>query len=193
MGDMKLASQCSTEMTTGHVFIAVSLDGFIARRDGDIDWLENLDAENEDNGFAEMMASVDGLIMGRATFQKVLSFGEWVYEKPVVVMSRSLTQTDIPDHLKERVRLSRSTPKTLLGELDAEGWRRAYLDGGKVIQSFLSEGLIEDLWLTRAPVLIGEGLPLFGPVPHDTNLAHRDTRVFPSGLVSSKYRIVQGT
>jgi dihydrofolate reductase len=125
-------------MTTGHVFIAVSLDGFIARRDGDIDWLENQGGENEDNGFAEMMASVDGLIMGRATFQKVLSFGEWVYEKPVIVMSRSLTQSDVPDHLRGRVRLSNSTPKALMGELSAEGWARAYVDGGKVIQSFLS-------------------------------------------------------
>ncbi|MGI9505291.1 MAG: dihydrofolate reductase family protein, partial [Geminicoccaceae bacterium] len=117
-------------MTTGHVFIAVSLDGFIARRDGDIDWLENQGGENEDHGFAEMMASVDGLIMGGATFQKVLSFGEWIYEKPVIVMSRSLTQSDVPDHLIGRVRLSSSTPKALLDELNSEGWSRAYVDGG---------------------------------------------------------------
>ncbi len=180
-------------MTTGHVFIAVSLDGFIARRDGDIDWLENQGGENEDHGFAEMMASVDGLIMGRATFQKVLSLGEWIYEKPVIVMSQSLTQSDVPDHLRGRVRLSSSTPKALLDELNAEDWSRAYVDGGRLIQSFLSEGLIEDLWLTRIPILIGDGLPLFGPIPHDINLEHLDTKSFPSGLVSSKYRIVRST
>lgn len=178
-------------MTTGHVFIATSLDGFIARRDGDLDWLMKHGAEDEDHGYAAMMASVDGLIMGKGTFQKVLSFDQaWPYEKPVVVMSRSLKETDIPDHLSGRVRLSHSKPKTLMNALSAEGWRRAYVDGGKVIQSFLAEGLIEDILLTRIPTLIGEGLPLFGPVPHDIDLEHVETQSFPSGLVSSKYRVV---
>ena len=153
-------------MTTGHVFIATSLDGFIARRDGDLDWLLKYSAEGEDNGFAAMMASVDGLIMGKGTFQKVLSFDqEWPYEKPVVVMSRSLKDADIPDYLSGRVRLSDAMPKALMNQLSAEGWNRAYVDGGNVIQSFLAEGLIEDILLTRVPVLIGEGLSLFGPVP----------------------------
>ena len=178
-------------MTTGHVFIATSLDGFIARRDGDLDWLTKYSAEGEDHGFAAMMASVDGLIMGKGTFQKVLSFDQaWPYEKPVVVMSRSLKETDIPDHLSGQVRLSDATPKAVMNELSAEGWRRAYVDGGKLIQSFLAEGLIENIWLTRIPVLIGEGLSLFGPVPHDIELEHLETQSFPSGLVSSKYRVI---
>lgn len=178
-------------MTTGHVFIAASLDGFIARRDGDLDWLMKFSAEGEDHGYAAMMASVDGLIMGKGTFQKVLSFDQdWPYEKPVVVMSVSLKDTDIPAHLSGRVRLSDATPVALMKVLSAEGWNRAYVDGGKVIQSFLADGLIEDIWLTRIPILIGNGLSLFGPVPQDINFEHLETKSFPSGLVSSKYRVV---
>lgn len=176
-------------MTTGHVFIATSLDGFIARRDGSLDWLMKHSAEGEDHGFAAMMASVDGLIMGKGTFQQVLSFDEWPYEKPVVVMSRSLREADIPEALSGRVRLTTSTPRAIMAELSEEGWSRAYVDGGKVIQSFLAEGLIEDILLTRIPVLIGEGLPLFGSVPHDIELKHLGTQSFPSGMVSSKYQV----
>jgi dihydrofolate reductase len=179
-------------MTTGHVFIATSLDGFIARRDDDLDWLMKHSTEGEDHGFVAMMASVDGLIMGKGTFQQVLSFEQgWPYEKPVVVMSRSLREKDIPDHLSGRVRLSDATPKVLMNQLNTEGWNRAYVDGEKVIQSFLAEGLIEDILLTRIPILIGEGLSLFGPVPHDIDLEHLETQSFPSGMVSSKYRVIR--
>ncbi len=178
-------------MTTGHVFIAASLDGFIARSDGDLDWLMKFDTDGEDHGFDAMLASVEGLIMGRGTFEKVLSLGEWPYTKPVIVLSRSLKQSDLPDHLRGKVRLSDAAPKILMEQLDGEGWKRAYVDGGKVIQSFLREGLIADMLVTRVPVLIGEGLPLFGAVPQDISLRHLETKAFPSGLVSSKYRIVQ--
>ena len=180
-------------MTTGHVFIATSLDGFIARPDGDVDWLMKYVVEGEDNGYEAMMASVEGLVMGKGTFQKVLTFGDWSYKKPVVVMSRSLKEADIPDDLRGKVRLSDATPKALMNQLSAEGWNRAYVDGGRVIQSFLMEGLIEDMILTRVPILIGEGRPLFGSIPHDILLEHLETQTLPSGLVSSKYRVVLGT
>jgi len=178
-------------MTTGHVFIAASLDGFIARCDGDVDWLSKYVVEGEDNGYDAMMASVEGLIMGRSTFQKVLTFGEWSYSKPVVVLSRSLTDDDIPADLKRKVRLSDATPQALMNQLNAEGWKRAYVDGGMVIQSFLSAGLIENMIITRVPVLLGEGKPLFGTTPHDIELEHLETKSLPSGLVSSKYRVVR--
>ena len=177
-------------MTTGHVFIAASLDGFIARRDGNLDWLMKYNVEGEDLGYNAMMASVEGLIMGKGTFQKILSFGEWAFKKPVVVMSRSLKETDIPDHLDGKVRLSDAPPRALMNQLSTEGWSRVYVDGGKVIQSFLAEGLIKDILLTRVPILIGEGLPLFGAIPDDITLEHLETKSFPSGLVSSKYRVV---
>jgi dihydrofolate reductase len=178
-------------MTTGHIFIATSLDGLIARSDGSIDWLERPGLETEDHGFEEMMASVDGLIMGRGTYEKVLEFGEWPYEKPVIVLTRSLKAADIPKHLQNKLRFSVLPPKELMDELAAMGWKRAYVDGGKLIQSFLAAGLIEDMVITRIPVLIGTGRALFGAVPKDVELEHIETQSFKSGLVSSRYRVLK--
>ncbi len=178
-------------MTSGHIFIATSLDGYIAREDGSIDWLEVPGAELEDHGFAEMMASVDGLIMGRGTYEKVLEFGVWPYEKPVIVLTRSLKAADIPEHIKDKVSFRASDPAELMTDLAREGWIRAYVDGGRVIQSFLSVGLIKDMVLTRVPVLLGGGRPLFGALQGDIRLNHVETQSFPSGLVSSRYQIIE--
>lgn len=178
-------------MTTGHVFIAVSLDGFIARQDGDIDWLMKQQTADEDHGYDAFMASVDGVIMGRGSFEKVLTFDDWPYHKPVVVMSRTLNDADIPDHLRGKVQISGHEPGELMHDLADSGWAHAYIDGGKVIQSFLRAGLVSDITLTHIPILIGEGLPLFGRLDRDIDLEHLETRSFPSGLVSSKYRIQQ--
>lgn len=180
-------------MITGHVFIAASLDGFIARPDGAIDWLAKHSGDNEDYGYAAFMASVSGLVMGRGSFEKVLSFGDWPYQKPVAVMSRSLQPGDIPGALRDKVRLCRRSPAALMAQLQQEGRRRAYVDGGKIIQSFPADDLIEDMTITRVPVLLGDGLPLFARTPRDIEFEHMETRAFPSGLVSSRYRRVQKT
>ncbi|MGI9405614.1 MAG: dihydrofolate reductase family protein [Hyphomicrobiaceae bacterium] len=190
LGDIirRNASWVST-MTTGHVFMAMSLDGFVARSDGSVDWLMKQKVEGENHGFDAFMASVDGMVMGRASYQNVLTFGDWPYKKTVVVMSRTLTDVDIPDELKGRVRLSNLTPRELMEQLDNEGWKRAYVDGGKIVQSFLSAGLIKDIELTHIPILIGDGIQLFGRLKEDIDLEHIETRSFPSGLVTSKYKI----
>ncbi|MEM7223271.1 MAG: dihydrofolate reductase family protein [Pseudomonadota bacterium] len=172
------------------MFIAASLDGYIARPSGAIDWLMKQKTEGEDHGYEYLMNSVDGLVMGRNTFETILTFGEWPYTKPVVVMSSELTQADIPKEFATKVRLSRLAPDDLMRELATEGWKRAYVDGGKVIQSFLRAGLISDITLTHIPILIGEGLPLFGYLPADIDLEHRATQSFPSGLVTSSYRVL---
>lgn len=177
-------------MTTGHVYIATSLDGFIARSSGELDWLMKQKIEGEDHGYDAHMASVDGLVMGRGTFQKVLTFGEWSYKKPVIVMSQSLQKQDIPEEIADKVRLTRLDPSGVMKMLDDEGWSRAYIDGGKVVQSFLRAGLINDIALTQIPILIGEGLSLFGTLDADIDLEHLDTNTFPSGLVTSCYRIL---
>ena len=169
--------------------MAVSLDGFVARADGGVDWLSKYMTEGEDNGFGAFMESVDGLVMGRASYQSVLTFGGWPYTKTVVVMSRTLTDADLPDELAGRVRFSNKSPNELMQELAAVGWKRAYVDGGKIVQSFLAEGLIEDMTLTRVPILLGGGIPLFGPLDRDIDLEHIETTPFPSGLVSSKYKV----
>ncbi len=176
-------------MTEGHVYIAVSLDGFIARPDGGLDWLMKQPTDGEDYGYEAFMASVDGLIMGRGSFEKVLTFPDWPYAKPVVVLSRTLSAADIPDDLAGRVRVLSASPQQVMETLAAEGWRHAYVDGGRIVQSFLREGLIRDLTLTRIPILLGQGRPLLGPLDRDIDLKHIETKTFTSGLVQSRYEL----
>ena len=180
----------SPSQTTGHVFIAVSIDGYIARADGGIDWLEKYAAGGEDTGYDAFMDSVDGLVMGRGTFEKALSFGAWPFAKPVVVLSGTLSQGEVRADLTGKVRISSLAPRALMQSLAVEGWKRAYVDGGKVIQSFLKEGLISDMILTRVPVILGSGIPLFGQTEGDVALRHTRTITFASGLVQSRYELV---
>jgi dihydrofolate reductase len=164
----------------GAVFIATSLDGFIARPDGDIDWLTR--AENlGDTGYDAFIAGIDLLVMGRGTYEKVLTFGSWPYSgRPVLVLSSTLATDD------ERIEVHASLDE-LLAAIAARGARRVYVDGGKVIQSFLRGGLVDELTITYAPVLLGEGLSLFGATGHDVPLTHRSTRVLGAGFVQSTY------
>ncbi len=175
-------------MIAGHVFIATSLDGFIARADNSLDWLMKQDS-GSGGDFETFMDSVDGLVMGAGTFRTVLGFGEWVYRKPVVVLSRSMTTNDIPGDLKEKVRLSTAAPQEVMAELEAEGWRNVYVDGGRVIQSFLREGLIETLTVTLAPVLIGDGIPLFASLPADIDLDLVSAERLGANMLKTQYRV----
>ena len=180
-------------MTTGHVFIATSLDGFIARPNHAIDWLENQGTTTEEHGYTQFIDSVDGIIFGRKTYEVVLNLtsdDDWPYPKPVIVLSRTLTNSDIPLHLTDKVTITDQTPSDLLATLDQKGWKRAYVDGGITIQSFLNEGLIDDLIITTLPVLIGRGIPLFGNTTKDIHLELINTRQYPSGLAQSHYRVL---
>ncbi len=169
------------------VYIATSVDGFIARPNGDVDWL-GAPSPDAMEDFERLMASIDCLVMGRATYEKVRSFGEWPYSKPVVVLtSRAL---EIPAELADSVQALSGSPREVVDRLAAQGIQRLYVDGGRTIQSFLSEGLISRLILTTVPVLLGEGIPLFGLLAVDTNLQHVTTRVLTGGLVQSEYRVV---
>lgn len=170
------------------VYIATSLDGFIARDNGAIDWLPVGGDPGEDYGFREFFDSVDALVMGRNTYELVLTFGGWPYgDKPVVVLtSRSL---EIPEAHRGRVEVMAAPPREVVRRLEERGLRRLYVDGGKTVQGFLAEGLIQRLIITRIPVLIGRGIPLFGPLPQDIHLRHVETRQYPSGLVQSEYQI----
>ena len=175
------------------VYIATSLDGFIARENGDLDWLPGADGtpvevnpEDGDFGYQAFMDSVDVLVMGRGTFEKVQAFGVWPYgNKRVVVLSSQLTQ--LPDDLPETVELKSGTPAAVFKELAESGAQHLYIDGGKTIQAFLNAGLIQELIITRIPVLIGSGLPLFGRVHQDVRLRHLETHAFSNGFVQSKY------
>lgn len=180
-------------MTTGHVFIATSMDGFVARDTSDpelkLDWLMKQDTVGEDHGYDEFMDSVDGLVMGRGSFETLLGFEGWPYGKPVIVVSKSLNQSDIPDELKDKVELVNLTPHEVMDMLDKRGWKRAYIDGGKLVQSFVSLGLVEDIILTRIPILIGTGVPLFGALDKDIDLELKSVKAFESGLVTTVYGI----
>ncbi|WP_353190384.1 dihydrofolate reductase family protein [Pandoraea pnomenusa] len=177
-------------MTTAHVFIAASLDGFIARPDGDIDWLLQRDDPDEDHGYPAFIADKDMIVMGRGTFEKMLSLGPWAYELPVIVLSRQLADTPVPDALEGKVRFSGDTPRGLIEQLSRENVGKIYVDGGKVVQSFLRDGLIADMIVTTMPVLIGSGRPLFGALAKDVELRLTGSRSFPSGLVQTTYEVV---
>ena len=171
---------------TVSVFIGASVDGFIARGDGGLDWLP--EGGGEPHGYLEFMASVDALVIGRNTFEIVLGFDPWPYgDKRVVVLASK--PVDLSAVSGGRVEQMAGTPAEIVARLAASGAHHLYVDGGITIQRFLSAGLIDRLIITRVPVLIGEGIPLFGALPHDVRLEHVATRPYPSGLVQSEYRV----
>lgn len=176
-------------MTTAHVFIATSLDGFIARPDGDIGWLLERDDPAEDHGYNAFIADKDMIVMGRGSYEKVLGFDAWPYDLPVLVLSERLAGTPVPSRLEGKVRFASQTPKDAMADLAKQGVRRVYLDGGQLVQSFLRDGLVADMVITTVPVLIGAGRPLFGALPQDVGLELVASRSFPSGLVQSTYRL----
>lgn len=172
------------------VYMARSLDGFIARPDGDVDWLHAGEPlpDGDDAGYAAFFATVDVMVMGRGTFEKVLTFDPWPYgDTPVVVMSRTLTE--IPEPLRETVRLTDAAPAALLDELARAGHQHVYLDGGRVIQSFLRAGRVDAMTLTTIPVLLGAGIPLFGTLDHEIRLKHLRHHAWDNGMVQDSYVI----
>lgn len=176
-------------MTTAHVFIATSLDGYIARPDGDIEWLLQRDDPAEDHGYNDFIADKDMIVMGRGCYEKVLTFDAWHYALPVLVLSRQLAGTSVPVALEGKVRFADLTPRQAMAELAQQGVRRIYLDGGQLVQSFLREGLVADMVITTVPVLIGAGRRLFGALPEDVDLKLVSSRAFASGLVQSTYLV----
>lgn len=172
------------------VFIATSLDGFIARKNGALDWLDKANATipvGEDCGYNAFFDSIDTLVMGRKTFETALSFESWPYgDKRVVVLSSQLKE--VPQSLSKTVSVASASPKKILEDLAKHGSRHIYLDGGRTIQSFLAAGLVDEMTITKIPVLLGEGISLFGPLNDDIPLAHLKTKVYPNGFVQSHYR-----
>lgn len=177
-------------MITGHVFIATSLDGYIARLDGDIGWLLERDASGEDHGYDDFIADIDMIVMGRGTYEKVATFEQWFYNRPVLVLSKQLAGTSVPEPLRDKVRFADLSPAQAMQQLERQQIRRVYVDGGQLIQSFLRADLIHDMVITTVPVLIGSGRPLFGEIARDISLELMSSRSFASGLVQSTYKVV---
>lgn len=168
------------------VFVGTSVDGYIARRDGRFDFLPE---EPEDHGYEEFMASVDTIVLGRNTFELVMSFGSWPYPKSKRVVVLSSRDVELPAG-QNVVHLS-GDATDVAAKLEAMGARHCYVDGGDTVQRFLRAGLIDRLIITRVPVLIGDGISLFGALPHDVKLRHVATRTYPSGLVQSEYEVIR--
>ncbi len=171
------------------VYIATSLDGFIARPKGDLDWLPQGSSDNEDYGYSDFIDSIDTLVMGRKSFEKVLTFGGWPYDdKHVVVLSHG--NPTVPDEIKKTVEVSNLPPVALVDYLAQAGYKHLYIDGGVTVQSFLAAGLIQEMIITTIPILIGQGLPLFGPLEQDIKLRHLHTQSYDSGFVQTKYQVI---
>lgn len=185
---------------TAAVFLGMSVDGFIARLDGDLSWLtgesdappadgEEAPAPDDggggDFGFGEFVRGVDAVLMGRSTYSFIAPFADWPYEgRPVHVLSSTLAEgTDT------RITVHRSF-EDAVEALSAAGYQRVYVDGGRTVHAFLAAGLVGELTLSRVPVLIGTGLTPFGPLPHDLRLEHLVTRDYPGGMVQSTYRVL---
>jgi len=167
------------------VYIGTSLDGFIAREDGDIDWLVKFESEEVHHSYKELMSRIDAIVIGRGTFEKVLTFPSWPYEKKVFVLSTTLKQ--VPDAIRQKVTILSMNPIQVLAYLSGEGFANLYIDGGKVIQNFLREDCIDEMIITTVPVLIGTGIPLFGYLNTDLSFKHIRTSVYSNGLVKSQY------
>ncbi len=167
------------------VFVGTSLDGFIARPNGAFDFLDA--GGNEPHGYDEFIATVDALVMGRNTFEVVLSLGGWHYgKKPVFVLSHHALPAAPAEAVVERMC---GDPSDIVSQLTKRGFEHIYVDGGLTVQEFIRAGFIQRLIVTRVPVLIGDGIPLFGKLLHDIPLKHVNTRQFASGLVQSEYEI----
>ena len=175
---------------TNYVYVASSLDGFIATRDGGLDWLTEIpNPEESDYGYAEFSGGIDALVMGRKTFEKVLTFDFWPYEKPVFVLSNTLDS--VPGILIGKVEIVEGDLKQLVEALKDRGFQNLYIDGGRVIQSFLAEDLIDEMIISWIPILLRKGVPLFGKLKDSLKFSHKKTESYKA-LVQSHYTRIRG-
>lgn len=175
-----------TEIMTLYIYIAQSLDGYIAGPNGDLDWLNNIpNPDNNDFGFAEFMKQIDAVVMGRNTFEKVQTFGIWPYSKPVYVASGSLKS--LPSEYSGKAQIINLSPSEIVEKLEKEGLSNIYIDGGALIQSFLTKDLIDELIITTVPILLGSGISLFGKLETSVELKFRQSEILINSLVKSYY------
>ncbi|WP_152286605.1 dihydrofolate reductase family protein [Flavicella marina] len=173
--------------TKNIVYIAKSIDGYIAGPNGELDWLQTVpNPTNDDMGFYEFMEPIDALIMGRNTYEMVASFeGPWPYSKHVFVLSNSLKK--IPENLSDKVSLVSGTITEVLKNIHNKGFYKLYIDGGKTIQSFLKHDLIDELIISTIPIVLGKGIPLFDIVESKIQFSHHTTKVLLGEIVQSHY------
>lgn len=170
------------------IFLGKSIDNYIAGKNGELDWLEMVpNPDQVDMGYNDLMNEIDAIIMGRTTFETVLSFDiEWPYKKPVFVLSRSIK--NIQQNLKDKVTLLSGNEIEVLKTIHKKGFKNLYIDGGKVVQNFLKQDLIDELRLTTIPIILGNGVSLFDMLPKSLEFTHLKTEVFYNQIVQSCYK-----
>ena len=169
------------------IFIATSIDGYIADKEGGLSYLEMVSNPDQvDMGYTKLMERIDALLMGRNTFEMVLSFGiDWPYNKPVYVLSNTLTE--VSEDLKGKVELVKGSLQEVVNCIHAKGHHHLYIDGGKTIQQFLKEDLIDEMILTTIPILLGGGVPLFADLPKSMEFNLKDSEVFLGEVIQRTY------
>ncbi len=168
------------------VYIATSLDGYIAGEDGNLDWLTGLpNPDGSDFGFSDFMERIDALVMGRKTFETAIEFDEWPYSMPVFILSNSMSS--VPEKISDKAQILKGDPLSLTEYLNGNGFINLYIDGGRTIQNFLKYDLIDEMIITRIPVLLGKGISLFGYNNIVLNFDHISTDVYNNMLVKSRY------
>ena len=174
------------------VYIATSLDGYIAEKDGGIDWLHDPRYGVPDNlglSYEDFISTVDVLVMGRKSYEKVLSFPTWSYPNtPVVVLSQQ--SLSVPPELKDTVDTAAGEPREIIEALNKKGQYHIYLDGGLTIQRFLAAGLVNEITITQIPIVLGDGIPLFSPQTNSIHLVHLDTSTSSNGFVQNRYKLI---
>ena len=169
-------------------YLAVSLDGYIADKNGGVDWLNEIpNPDQSDYGFAEFMQSVDAIVMGANTFKIVQSFGVWPYEKPVFVASNSIKKA--PQDYEDRITMVQGDVREIMAGIRDLGYERLYVDGGKLIQNCLQAGILDEMIITQIPIILGSGISLFVEFENSIHLEHKETKVIGVGLVKSHYLI----
>lgn len=169
------------------VFIATSIDGYIADKEGGIDWLNSIpNPDHEDMGYGDFMHTVDAIVMGRVTYETVLGFDmEWPFDKPVFVLSNSLKV--LPEKLNGKVQLMQGRLTTILSEINSKGYNKLYIDGGKTVQGFLQEDLIDEMIITLIPCLLGGGTPLFAETTDKLDFACSSSKLFLDAVVQNHF------
>jgi len=173
------------------VFIGTSLDGYIADKDGGLDFLSSVpNPDHDEFGFPEFIDSIDALLMGRKTYETVLGFGgQWPYTKSVFVLSNTLTS--LPEHLQDKVELVRGSIEEAVQQLNKRDFNNLYIDGGKLIQSFLQKDMIDELVISQIPILLGGGSPLFGILKSHLMFEHIQTEILLNAIVKSHYKRIR--
>lgn len=170
------------------VYIAVSLDGYIADKNNSVDWLSMVPMDDEtQKNFSNFMDTIDCLVMGRNTFEVVKSFGgEWPYNKKVFVVSNSMKS--IPNGYEDKIELVKGLPTEIIKSSHSKGYNNFYIDGGKTIQNFLSEDLIDEMVISTIPILLGGGKSLFGELSESKKFEVVDTKIVSNLFTQTHYK-----